>query len=70
MEAQISTSEVFKITEEIELLLQQFIRCSKDGVFDKEKPYEDLCESCSYEREKILELVETYQQASYLTTSH
>ena len=67
MKAQISTLEVFKITEEIELLLQQFIRCSKDGVFDKEKPYEDLCESCSYERTKILELVE---QASYLTTSH
>ena len=60
MEAQISPSEVSKITEEIELLLHQFIRCSKDGVFNKANPYEDLCESCSYEREKILELVGTY----------
>ena len=37
MEAQISPLEISKITEEIELLLHQFIRCSKDGVFDKKE---------------------------------
>jgi len=68
MTAQKSSVEVSKITEEIELLLHQFIRCSKDGVFDKAHPYEDLCESCSYEREKILELVGTYQKASQIIT--
>ena len=66
MESQTSAVEIFKLTEEIELLLLQFIRCSKDGVFDKENPYKDLCESCSYEREKILELVGTSQKASQL----
>ena len=66
MESQTSAVELSKITEEIELLLLQFIRCSKDGVFNKENPYEDLCESCSYEREKILELVGTSQKASQL----
>lgn len=66
MTAQRSSIEVSKITEEIELLLHQFIRCSKDGVFDKANPHEDLCESCSYERAKILELVATYQKASLI----
>jgi hypothetical protein len=64
MEEKINSLEFSKITEEIELLLQQFIRCSKDGIFDKNNPYEDLCESCSYERGKILELVEIYQKVS------
>jgi len=64
MGEQINYLEFSKITEEIELLLQQFIRCSKDGIFDKNNPYEDLCEGCSYERGKILELVEIYQKVS------
>ena len=68
MEVQRSSLEISKLTEEIDLLLHQFIRCSKDGVFDKANPYEDLCESCSYEREKILELVGTYQKASQIIT--
>jgi len=57
MEAQISPSEISKITEEIELLLHQFIRCSKDGIFDSLNLHENLCESCSYERAMIMGLV-------------
>ena len=64
MVEQRSSVEISKITEEIELLLHQFIRCSKDGVFDNANPHKDLCESCSYERAKILELVASYQKAS------
>ena len=66
MEEQRSYLEISKLTEEIELLLHQFIRCSKDGIFDKNNPYEDLCDSCSYERAKILELVASYQKASLI----
>jgi len=56
-ESEVSNLEAPKIMEEIELLLNQFIRCSNDGVFDKENPHKNLCESCSCEREKILDLV-------------
>ena len=70
MTAQKSSVEVSKITEEIELLLHQFIRCSKDGVFDNTNLHENLCESCSYERAMIMGLVASYQKTSYRTTSH
>ena len=66
MGEQRSSVEISKITEEIELLLHQFIRCSKDGVFDNANPHKDLCEGCSYERAKILELVASYQKASLM----
>ena len=67
MAEQRSSVEVSKITEEIELLLYQFIRCSKDGVFDNTNPHKDLCEGCSYERAMIMGLVASYQKASLIS---
>ena len=47
MEVQVDYPTISRISEEIDLLLHQFIRCSNDGVFDKHNPFEDSCESCS-----------------------
>ncbi len=64
METQTSSLGSYIVLDNIKILLNQFIRCSNDGVFDRANPYEDLCESCSCEREKILELIDLYQRIS------
>ena len=63
MEVQVDYPTISKISEEIDLLLHQFIRCSKDGTFDRHNPFEDSCESCSAERETIMNLLENYRNA-------
>jgi len=63
MEVQVDYPTFSRISEEIYLLLHQFIRCSNDGVFDKHNPFEDSCESCSSERETIMGLLKNYREA-------
>lgn len=63
VQVQVDYPTISRVSEEIDLLLHQFIRCSKDGVFDKHNPFLDLCESCSAERETIMGLLEEYRSA-------
>ena len=55
---------ISEITAEIELLLRQFIRCSKDRPFDIDNPSEDsFCEGCTVERNIIMDLLKGYRRA-------
>ena len=64
MEVVVDYPAISKISEEIDLLLLQFIRCSEDRPFDKHNPFEDSsCESCTEERDMIMTLLESYRGA-------
>ena len=53
-----------EITAEIELIIRQFIRCSKDRPFDIDNPSEDsFCEGCTVERNVIMDLLKSYRRA-------
>jgi hypothetical protein len=49
--------------ESIAFLLQQFIRCKADGIFDIHVPFKKgECEGCEYEREEIMNMIWHYGQ--------
>jgi len=63
MEVQVDYQSISRISDEIDLLLHQFIRCSEDVAFDRHNPFEDSCDSCSSERAIIMGLLENYRSS-------
>jgi hypothetical protein len=68
MEVKVDYQAISRISDEIDLLLHQFIRCSEDVAFDKHNPFEDSCDSCSSERDIIMSLLENYRKSFQFST--